>query len=360
LTNAKYILQTVNLSNSYLGTPLLQNVNLEVSEGEIVCLLGPSGSGKTTLLRIIAGLNTNFEGSVYFRNKDILNIPPHKRGFGMMFQEYALFPHKNVEENVRFGLEMQKKTPSRIKQRTTEMIEMVGLSGYENRRIDELSGGERQRVALARSLAPNPKMILLDEPLGSLDRSLRERLAVEIRSILKSVNVTAIVVTHDQMEAFSIADKVAVLHDGIMEQVSSPENIYRQPQTLKTSLFLGFTNHLNGEIDAKTSTFKTAAGDFPIPEGARSPSSPQKLLIRPEGAVLDSDNLLFNNNRISLRGTVKRVSYQGATYKVLIQIGEDELTFHLPLDPKVPDEGTGISLSVPIGSLSLIETGSNC
>jgi ABC-type Fe3+/spermidine/putrescine transport system ATPase subunit len=353
---SEYILKTENVSNNYGGKALLQNINLEISKGEIVCLLGPSGSGKTTLLRIIAGLETNYEGSIKFGNRDIDHLQPHKRGFGMMFQEYALFPHKNVEENIGFGLEMQKKSAAHIKHRVTEMVDLVGLSGFEKRVIDELSGGERQRVALARSLAPNPELILLDEPLGSLDRSLRERLTIEIRNILKKLNVTAIVVTHDQKEAFNIADKVAVLHSGVIEQFCTPERLYRHPLSLRTSLFLGFTNHLQGEFDAQTGIFHTSVGPFSLPETTNRTPGKKTLLIRPEGAILDTDNLPRNSNRVSLCGTLTRISYQGATYKVNLCIGTEELTFSLPLEPVPKKDDEKIWLSIPLSSFTLINS----
>jgi ABC-type Fe3+/spermidine/putrescine transport system ATPase subunit len=180
------ILEVDRLSNHYEGKPLLQDISFSLKQGEILCLLGPSGSGKTTLLRLLAGLEKEEAGTIRFCGKDVRDTPPHKRNFGMMFQEYALFPHKSLQQNVAFGLEMQQCPREELYKRVKTVLEMVGLSGMENRNIDELSGGERQRVALARSLAPQPQLLLLDEPLGSLDRALRDRLTVEIRTILYS------------------------------------------------------------------------------------------------------------------------------------------------------------------------------
>lgn len=234
------ICKVTDISNRYGGNLLLQDINFSLDPGEILCLLGPSGSGKTTLLRLIAGLEEEYSGHVIFKGKNIRTTPAHKRGFGLMFQEYALFPHKNVEENIRFGLEMQNLPNKQQLYQVDTMLELVGLSGFGERRIDELSGGERQRVALARSLAPKPELLLLDEPLGSLDRTLRERLTVEIRAILKELGVTAIFVTHDQNEAFGVADKIAVLKNGILQQFAAPEQLYRFPNNTDVAHFLDF------------------------------------------------------------------------------------------------------------------------
>ena len=183
----------------------------------------------------------------------------------MMFQEYALFPHKSVQQNVAFGLEMQHCPQNELSRRVQTVLKMVGLSGLEYRKIDELSGGERQRVALARSLAPQPQLLLLDEPLGSLDRALRDRLTGEIRAILKSLNVTAVFVTHDQAEAFSIADKVAILHHGILQQFDTPENLYRSPANNTVARFLGFRNLITGTID-DSNVFHSPLGTLPLVE----------------------------------------------------------------------------------------------
>ncbi len=263
MQNPKNILEIHHLSNQYEGQALLQDISFSLAQGEILCLLGPSGSGKTTLLRLIAGLEKEDAGTIIFAGKDIRRIPPHKRNFGMMFQEYALFPHKSVRQNVAFGLEMQHCPNDEATRRVQTVLTMVGLTGLQHRKIDELSGGERQRVALARSLAPQPKLLLLDEPLGSLDRALRDRLTGEIRTILKSLAVTAIFVTHDQAEAFSIADKVAILHHGILQQFDTPENIYRNPTNRTVAEFLGFRNLIAGTVDDDM-VFHSPLGPYPV------------------------------------------------------------------------------------------------
>lgn len=211
------------------GFDVLRGISLEAQPGEIVCLLGPSGCGKTTLLRIIAGLEKPDTGRVILDGQDMGQIPVHRRGIGLMFQDFALFPHQNVWGNVAFGLRMQGLPRPEINQRVSETLNLVNLGSLARRDVHQLSGGERQRVALARSLAPRPHLLLLDEPMGSLDRTLRDRLLEDLRDILKRVHVTTIYVTHDQAEAFAIADRVILMNEGRIVQAGRPEEVYRQP-----------------------------------------------------------------------------------------------------------------------------------
>src|SRR5574341_785110 len=222
------LLEIRDVSKTFADTRALHGVSFGVDEGEIICLLGPSGCGKTTLLRIIAGLETPNDGQVLFRGQDLGPVPPHRRDFGLMFQDYALFPHRNVFDNVAFGLRMRKDAlketdlTQKIEEQVREALALVGLQGFERRSVNQLSGGEAQRVALARSLAPHPRLLMLDEPLGSLDRALRERLMNELRDILKGGGVTTLYVTHDQAEAFAIADRAVLMNAGRVEHVGSP------------------------------------------------------------------------------------------------------------------------------------------
>jgi ABC-type Fe3+/spermidine/putrescine transport system ATPase subunit len=351
MQNPRKILEVKDLSNQYDGQPLLQNINFSLSQGEILCLLGPSGSGKTTLLRLLAGLEQEEAGTILFCDKDVRDIPPHLRNFGMMFQEYALFPHKSVEQNIAFGLEMQHCQAGELSRRVQTVLEMVGLSGLEHRKIDELSGGERQRVALARSLAPEPRLLLLDEPLGSLDRALRDRLTGEIRAILKSLNVTAVFVTHDQAEAFSIADKVAILHHGILQQFDTPENLYRNPKNITVAKFLGFRNLVSGTVD-NHNIFHSALGSLSL-AGKNTEEGPATLLIRPEGATLAQD-LTTKTDDVQLSGTITERQFQGSTYRLTLQVRESPLTFDLPLDPSPPGIGEQVQLSLNPSALILI------
>jgi ABC-type Fe3+/spermidine/putrescine transport system ATPase subunit len=255
------LLDVSHVSKSFPGLPVLHDVSFSVDEREIVCLLGPSGCGKTTLLRIIAGLETPDEGKVTFAGQDLAQIAVHRRNFGLMFQDFALFPHKDVAANVAFGLRLHNWPSEEISRRVREMLQLVELGGYEQRRVSELSGGEQQRVALARSLAPRPRLLMFDEPLGSLDRSLREQLMNSLRGILKQVGVTAVYVTHDQEEAFAIADRVFIMRPGAAEggggrivQGGTPEEVYCQPQSAYVARFLGFRNLLAGTVVASDET----------------------------------------------------------------------------------------------------------
>jgi ABC-type Fe3+/spermidine/putrescine transport system ATPase subunit len=349
-----FILEVNHLSNRYEGQPLLQDINFSLRQGEILCLLGPSGSGKTTLLRLLAGLEKEEAGTIVFAGRDIRDIPPHKRHFGMMFQEYALFPHKSVRQNVAFGLEMQHCPDDELIRRVRTVLEMVGLTGLEHRKIDELSGGERQRVALARSLAPEPRLLLLDEPLGSLDRALRDRLTVEIRTILKSLAMTAVFVTHDQAEAFSIGDKVAVLHHGILQQFDTPENLYRKPINSTVAGFLGFRNLVKGTVDAGGS-FHSPLGNLPIKKEHLPKTTTSTLLIRPEGARLACCST-GENDAVRLSGTITARQFLGSSYRLGLQVAELTLTFDLPNDPPPPRIGQPIHLVLNPSSLILLTT----
>ncbi|MCP4340709.1 MAG: ABC transporter ATP-binding protein [Desulfobulbaceae bacterium] len=345
------LLEVDHLSIQYEGQQLLQDISFSLMQGEILCLLGPSGSGKTTLLRLLAGLEKESGGSIIFCGKDIRDIPPHKRNFGMMFQEYALFPHKSVQQNVAFGLEMQHCPSDELIKRVETVLEMVGLAGLEHRKVDELSGGERQRVALARSLAPEPQLLLLDEPLGSLDRALRDRLTGEIRAILKSLSVTAVFVTHDQAEAFSIADKVAVLHHGSLQQFDTPENLYRKPINTTVARFLGFRNLIEGAVDSDN-IFHSTLGNFKLAVKDFQPDTKHTLLIRPEGARLDHCSTTQTDD-VHLTAIITDRQFQGSTYRLSLQLEELSLTFDLPIDPSPPDIGQSIDLLLNPSALIL-------
>ena len=302
-------------------TSAVNGVSLTVAQGEIICLLGPSGCGKTTLLRMIAGLETPDAGEVIFRGKDVTAVPPHRRGFGMMFQDFALFPHKNVLQNVAFGLEMRGDTPARIQSRVAEMLALVDMADFAARDISQLSGGEQQRVALARALAPNPPLLMLDEPLGALDRALRERLMLELRIILKRVGVTAIYVTHDQTEAFAIADRVAVMNAGQVEQLDTPQTVFSHPGTPFVAKFLGFQNLLAGTV-SPAGKIETAIGalatDAPLP----APGTRVTALIRPEAAIFGADG--------DFSARVTAISFRGKFYQVWVESAGVQLMFELP------------------------------
>src|SRR5512132_2642668 len=236
------MLEVHHVFKNYEGKPLLNDISFQVDTGETVCLLGASGSGKSTLLRIIAGLEDADACSISFDGIDLTWTPPHLRDFGLVFQDYALFPHLNVDENVAFGLKMRRLPLYEIEERVANSLEMVNLTGFGSRHVTDLSGGEQQRVALARALATRPRLLMFDEPLGALDRTLRENLLNELRSILSQTEIPAIYVTHDQEEAFTIADRVLILHDGKIIREGTPAEVWANPESAFVARFLGLGN----------------------------------------------------------------------------------------------------------------------
>lgn len=312
------------------GTPVLHGVSLAVEQGEIVCLLGPSGCGKTTLLRIAAGLEALDRGRLLLDGADLTAIPVHRRNFGLMFQEFALFPHRTVAENVAFGLRMQGKSAGHIAQRVQEVLTLVDLAGYETRSVFELSGGERQRVALARSLAPSPRLLMLDEPLGSLDRTLRDELVTELRTILKQVDATAIYVTHDQQEAFAVADRLVVMRAGRLEQVDTPLMVYQQPATPFVARFLGLTNLIPVvPLSDNHTQLRTPFGQWAVPPALwqaiqANPSS--QLLLRPDGVAAIEPGPARRSAadpaaaQPTLTATLTTLSFRGATYRLEVDV----------------------------------------
>src|SRR5262245_39203940 len=250
------MLEVHHIFKTYDGKPLLNDISFKVDTGETVCLLGASGSGKSTLLRIIAGLEDSDAGLISFNDVDLTSTPPHLRDFGLVFQDYALFPHLNVNDNVAFGLKMRRLPQEEILQRVANALEMINLSGFGNRRVTDLSGGEQQRVALARALATRPRLLMFDEPLGALDRNLREDLLNELRKILHQSNIPAIYVTHEQEEAITIADRVLILHDGKIEREGPAADVWKNPGSAIVAEFLGLGNVAPGKILSKTSGMK--------------------------------------------------------------------------------------------------------
>jgi thiamine transport system ATP-binding protein len=246
----------------------VDGVDLDVAPGEVLAVLGPSGSGKSTLLRAIAGLQPLAAGSVRLDGRDVTTVPPHRRGVGLMFQDHALFPHRDVAGNVGFGLRMQGRSAGDVARRVAELLALVDLDGYEGRSIQTLSGGEQQRVALARALAPEPGVLLLDEPLGALDRSLRDRLVVELRALFTRLELTVVAVTHDQSEAFSLADRVAVLDRGRLLQVGPPAEVWAAPAGRRVAELLGIRNIV--EVDVRDGCATTPWGSVALdaPDGA--------------------------------------------------------------------------------------------
>jgi ABC-type Fe3+/spermidine/putrescine transport system ATPase subunit len=344
------LLELDGLNKAYPDGWTLTGVSFTVEEGEVRGLLGPSGCGKTTLLRLIAGLESPDSGRVLIDGKDVTDAPPHRRGFGLMFQEYALFPHKDVFGNVAFGLRMEGLDRQAIQERVAETLALVGLEGFGHRDVSQLSGGERQRVALARSLAPQPRLLLLDEPLGALDRSLRERLMDELPDILHRAGVTVITVTHDQEEAFAIADCVAVMRAGEVVQIGTPEELYQHPGSSWVARFLGLTNLLAARV-VEPGRVETALGGLRVVDagfGYESGESIQ-LLIRPEAAQLERDG----PNQVNVE--VVRRSFRGGYTQLDVRHRSGvELTFSFPAGADLPSTGEGLVLSLEPQGLTLL------
>jgi thiamine transport system ATP-binding protein len=242
------MLRAEEITVRFDGMPALDGATLDAADGEVVTVLGPSGSGKTTLLRVVAGLQRPDAGRVVLDGRDLAGVPPHLRGIGLVFQDHALFPHRDVLGNVAFGLRMRGDSADRIASRTREVLGLVGLAGYERRSVTTLSGGEQQRVALARALAPEPRVLLLDEPLGSLDRPLRERLLDDLGRLFDELDTTAVYVTHDQAEAFALGDRVAVMRAGRVEQVGEPDELWSHPSSAEVARFLGLGSIGSGAL----------------------------------------------------------------------------------------------------------------
>lgn len=272
------MLDVTDLTVQFGTTIAVDRASLTVADRTIHALMGPSGSGKSTMLRSIAGLEAPTSGNIAWDGQLLIDVPPHQREFGLMFQDYALFPHRTVAGNVAFGLQMRGLETGATRSRVADMLELVGLPGYENRSIATLSGGEQQRVALARTLAPDPRLILLDEPLGALDRSLREHLLVEMRTIFSTVHATVLYVTHDREEAFTIADQVAIIRDGHIVADNSPEDLWNQPPDGWTASFIGLENLLPAPV------LSSLGLQPPFGTVTTGVVPPESILLTPNGA----------------------------------------------------------------------------
>ncbi|WP_460069955.1 ABC transporter ATP-binding protein [Streptomyces sp. YKOK-I1] len=290
------------------GRAVLDGVDLEVGEHEVVCVLGPSGSGKSTLLRAVAGLQPLDSGRVLLDGRDQTGVPAHRRELGLMFQDHQLFPQRDVGGNVAFGLRMHGASRKEQQERVRELLDLVGLPGADRRAVAALSGGEQQRVALARALAPRPRLLMLDEPLGQLDRSLRERLVVELRELFGRLGTTVLAVTHDQGEAFALADRVVVMRDGRIAQSGTPVDVWQRPADAFVARFLGFENVVEANVSGEAAV--TPWGKVPVPEG--SPQGPCTLLVRPAGVrLVPADE--------GLRCTVAARTFKGTHVAVHLQ-----------------------------------------
>ena len=310
----------------------LKSVSLEIAQGELFFLLGGSGCGKTTLLRCIAGLETPTKGRVFFGEKDVTTLPTHKREAAMVFQSYALWPHMTVGQNIAFGLEERKVEKKEIQRRVEEALAMVKLEGFAKRGIDQMSGGQQQRVSLARALVVKPKCLLLDEPLSNLDAQLRLEMRSEIRRIVKENNLTGVYVTHDQAEALSMADRMAVMDEGEIVQVGMPDEIYRQPVSSYVAGFIGETNLIKGTMAegglVETSTAKLA-GKPSVENWSPAVGAPVVLSIRPEALEI------VQTDEAQLKGKIIERIYLGSIIQYSVEMGDGQVVQVTELNPQL-------------------------
>ena len=331
------------VDKSYDGKVLVvKDLNLNIAEGEFVTMLGPSGSGKTTCLMMLAGFETPTNGEIYLNSNPISNIPPHKRGIGMVFQNYALFPHMTVYENLAFPLRVRKISKDEIDKKVDKVLSMVSLTGFEKRMPGQLSGGQQQRVAVARSLVFDPQLVLMDEPLGALDKNLRESMQYEIKHIHESIGVTVVYVTHDQGEALTMSNRIAVFNDGKVQQLSSPDKLYEEPVNSFVAEFIGENNTFSGEVtdfSKDKCKVKLTSGNEILanPIAIKSKGEKTRVSLRPERAIIDPDSKMENK----FKGKIEEVIYHGDHTRVRLNLLENK-EFIL----KVPNSSARMDIKV--------------
>ncbi len=321
------------VDKSYDGKVLVvKDLNLDIAEGEFITMLGPSGSGKTTCLMMLAGFETPTNGEIYLDGNPISNIPPHKRGIGMVFQNYALFPHMTVYENLAFPLRVRKFSKDETDKKVEKALSMVSLTGFGSRMPAQLSGGQQQRVAVARALVFDPAVVLMDEPLGALDKNLRESMQYEIKHIHESIGVTVVYVTHDQSEALTMSNRIAVFNDGKVQQLSSPDKLYEEPVNSFVAEFIGENNTFQGEvadISNDKCKIKLDSGNEILANPIRVKSKGEKSIVslRPERAIIDPDEKMDNK----FKGKIEEVIYHGDHTRVRLNLlGNKEFILKVP------------------------------
>ena len=352
--NNDTIVKFDRVQKSYDGELLVvKDLNLEIKRGEFLTLLGPAGSGKTTTLLMLAGFETMTRGTIELAGQSLRNVPPHKRDIGMVFQNYALFPHMTVYENLAFSLRARKLPRSDEAGRIDRALDMVQLGGFERRRPGQLSGGQQQRVAVARALVYEPRLVLMDEPLGALDKQLREQMQIELRRIHEHVGVTFVYVTHDQSEALTMSDRIVVFNDGEVEQIATPEELYEQPLNSFVAQFIGENNQLQGEVtvmNGENCTVKIEGGDSvqALAVKVDGVGTRTTLSIRPESVMFDppADSV---PNRFDCR--VKELIYLGDHTRVRVDVcGNDDFIIKVARSESAPQIQIGQTL--PIGWMS--------
>lgn len=310
-----------NLKKEFDGTPVLRGISLSIKRREFVTLLGPSGCGKTTTLRIIGGFEQPDSGDVFFDGKRLNDVPPYQREINTVFQRYALFPHLNVAENIAFGLHIKKLDRADIKRKTAEMLELVGLRGFENRDVTSLSGGQQQRVAIARALVCEPRVLLLDEPLGALDLKLRKEMQLELKRLQREMNITFVYVTHDQEEALTMSDTVVVMSGGKIQQIGSPQDIYNEPKNAFVARFIGDSNIVDG-VMLKDFLVNFGGHDFTCVDRGFKVNEPVQVVIRPEDVQIVPPSVGM------LTGLVREVIFKGVHFEMHVDVEGYEWIIH--------------------------------
>lgn len=331
-----HIIDLKAISKEYDGTKVLDNISFYVRKNEFVTLLGPSGCGKTTTLRIIGGFEQPTEGRVIFEGEDITNLPPYKRQINTVFQKYALFPHMNVFENIAFGLHIKKLPKEEIKKRVKEMLKLVNLEGFEERSIQSLSGGQQQRVAIARALVNEPKVLLLDEPLGALDLKLRKEMQTELKNMQKRLGITFIYVTHDQEEALTMSDTIVVMDKGVIQQIGTPVDIYNEPKNSFVAKFIGESNIIDG-IMREDYIVEFAGQVFNCIDKGFDKNEEIEVVIRPEDIVITEPE------EGQLTGTITSVTFKGVHYEMISHDGHFNWKIHSTVAKPV---GTEVGMRV--------------
>lgn len=318
------------------GEKVLDGLSLDIHDKEFVTFLGPSGCGKTTTLRAIAGFLTPKSGKIFFNGKEITSLPPYKRQVNTVFQKYALFPHLNVFENVAFGLRLKKLPEEQVRPKVLEMLEIVGLKGFERRSVNQLSGGQQQRVAIARSLVNQPRVLLLDEPLGALDLKLRKGMQLELKRLQREMNITFVYVTHDQEEALTMSDTVVVMNNGNIQQIGSPQDIYNEPRNAFVANFIGDSNILDG-IMIKDFLVEFAGREFTCVDRGFKHNEPVQIVVRPEDVVIVPPTAGM------LTGLVREVIFKGVHFEMHVDVEGKEWLIH-STQASMPGELIGMNV----------------
>ncbi len=325
------IVEIKGITKSFDDNVVLCDINLYIEENEFVTLLGPSGCGKTTLLRLIGGFETQDSGTILFNGKPINELPPNEREINTVFQNYALFPHLDVYDNIAFGLKIKKLDKELISEEVSKALKMVKLEGFENRRINQLSGGQQQRVAIARAIVNKPKLLLLDEPLGALDLKLRQDMQYELKEMQKALGISFVFVTHDQEEALTMSDTVVVMNNGVIQQIGKPEDIYNEPKNKFTADFIGESNIITG-VMIKDYLVEFQNHQFSCVDYGFKPNELVDIVIRPEDIVLSNKV----ENQIS--GIVDDITFKGVHYEIIVVVDGKEYIIHSINKVNIGDE----------------------